>query len=522
MLTFRQLDDLPDTVVDYIAAAEQEIINDMARRIAKVGAVTDTAQWQLARLEAMGAERDYILHHLNRALNMSEQQLIRLFDEAATRTLAVDDTIYRAAGYNPLPLADNTYMQYLIQAGLKKTLSEYRNLTLTTAATATQQFENALDLAYHRVVSGGFSYQQAIREGVRSLTSKGLATIQYPSGRVDHLDVAFRRATLTGVNQTAAEVQLRRMDELDIDLVETTAHHGARTALGPGPENHAWWQGRWFSRSHKPSKYPDFYEQTGYGTGPGLCGWNCRHSFFPVIEGLSDRAYSIKQLRDLNSRTVSYNGEDVSLYDATQQQRYIERQIRRWKREASAMDAAGLDSSAAKSKVREWQATQRDFISQTGLTRDYFRERAGKQNLEIAPKRGIISLDAKGRTTFAKMDYADLAKNDIRASNLAVRQWYDGHVKDIPNQIDQSQTLEAQAQQAHALRNLYREQARNLMADQTERKRLDSSDPNQSFEDFIAGKMKEKGLTRQEVLEYMLGSAARTNKSVNRKLGLEE
>lgn len=379
MLTFRQLDDLPDAVLDIITATEREIINDMARRIAKAGMATDTAQWQLSRLEAVGAERDYILRHLNRALDMSEQQLIRLFDEAATRTLATDDAIYRAAGYNPQPLADNAYMQQLIRAGLVKTLTEYRNLTLTTAATATQQFENALDLAYHKVTSGGFSYQQAIRDGIRTLTLKGIAAIQYPTGWVDYLDVAFRRATLTGVNQTAAEVQLRRMDEMGTDLVETTAHHGARTSPGPGPDNHAWWQGRWFSRSRKPSKYPDFYEQTGYGTGPGLCGWNCRHSFFPVIEGLSDRAYSIDQLRQLNARTVTFDGKEMSLYDATQQQRYIERQIRRWKRESSALDAAGVDNAAAKGKVREWQAAQRDFIDQTGLRRDYFRERAGKQ-----------------------------------------------------------------------------------------------------------------------------------------------
>lgn len=380
MLTFRQLDDLPDAVVEIIAAAEQEIINDMARRIAKVGVVTVTAQWQLSRLEAMGAEQDFILRQLNRALDVSEQQLIRLFDEAATRSLAVDDAIYRAAGYDPLPLADNAYMQQLIRAGLTKTLEEYRNLTLTTAATATQQFENALDLAYHKVTSGGFSYQQAIRDGIRTLTRKGLAAIQYPTGWVDYLDVAFRRATLTGVNQTAAELQLRRMDEMGTDLVETTAHHGARTAPGPGPANHAWWQGRWFSRSSKPGEYPDFYAQTGYGTGTGLCGWNCRHSFFPVIEGLSDRAYSLDQLRELNNRSVTYNGEKMSLYDATQHQRYIERQIRRWKREADAMDAAGLDNSEAKSKVHQWQAGQRDFIDQTGLTRDYFRERAGAQN----------------------------------------------------------------------------------------------------------------------------------------------
>lgn len=402
MLTFRQLDDLPDAVVDIISAAEQEIINDMARRIAEAGAVTETAQWQLSRLEAVGAERDYILQRLSRAVDMSEEQLILLFDEAATRTLAVDDRLYRAAGYDPLPLAENTYMQQLIQAGLIKTLNEYRNLTRTTAATATQQFENALDLAYHKIASGAFSYQEAIKAGIQSLAKNGLAVIQYPTGWVDYLDVAFRRATLTGVNQTAAEVQLRRMDEMETDLVETTAHHGARP-------DHAVWQGRWFSRSGQSDKYPDFYASTGYGTGPGLCGWNCRHSFFPVIEGLSEPAYSTDKLRELNSRTVTVDGQEMSLYDATQRQRYIERKIRRWKREASAMDAAGLDSSAAKSKVRAWQAVQRNFINQTGLTRDYFRERAGKQNLEIVSKDDIIirqirAIGVRGRVHSPKRD----------------------------------------------------------------------------------------------------------------------
>lgn len=383
MLTFRQLDDMPDAVVDIIAATEQEIINDMARRIAKAGAVTETTQWQLSRLEAVGAERDYVLQQLNRALGLTEEQLILLFDEAATRTLAVDDKLYRAAGYDPLPLAENAYMQQIIQAGLTKTLDEYSNLTRTTAATATQQFENALDLAYQKITSGAFSYQDAVKAGIQTLTRNGLAVIQYPTGWVDYLDVAFRRATLTGVNQTAAEVQLRRMDEMETDLVETTAHHGARPS-------HAAWQGKWFSRSGKSDKYPDFYASTGYGTGPGLCGWNCRHSFFPVIEGLSDPAYSAEKLRELNNRTVTVDGEEMSLYDATQRQRYIERKIRRWKREANAMDAAGLDSSAARGKVCEWQAAQRKFINQTGLTRDYFRERAGKQNLETVSKDDII------------------------------------------------------------------------------------------------------------------------------------
>lgn len=385
MLTLRQLDDVGAAAVAVIAETEQALINDMARRIVRVGEVSDATNWQASRLEMLGTTREAIIRELSRALNVSEQRLIDMFDEAATRALATDNQIYRAAGYEPVPLAENPQLQQLIRSGLIKTEDAYLNLTLTTANTATLQFERALDLAYHEMISGGYTYQQAITDGIRMLTRRGIAVITYPTGWVDYLDVAFRRATLTGVNQTAAEIQLANMAQMGTDLVETTAHPGAR------PE-HATWQGKVFSLSGASSAYPNFRHVTGYGTGPGLCGWNCRHSFFPYFDELSGAAYTPDKLREYNDKKVTYNGREMSLYDATQRQRYIERQIRRWKREDNAMAAAADASTndvvktalsraswAAHDRVLHWQEQQRDFVTQTGLRRDYFRERAGAQ-----------------------------------------------------------------------------------------------------------------------------------------------
>jgi hypothetical protein len=147
-----------------------------------------------------------------------------------------------------------------------------------------------------------------------------------------------------------------------------------------------------FSVSGAHPNYQNFKQVTGYGTGPGLCGWNCRHSFFPFFEGLSDPAYSPDKLREYNDKKVTYNGAEMSLYDATQQQRHIERQIRRWKREDNAMAVAANSATDptekaalfraswdAHDKTLHWQSVQRDFIKQTDLRRDYFRERAGAQ-----------------------------------------------------------------------------------------------------------------------------------------------
>jgi len=239
MLTYRQLEDAGEAVVRLVSDTEQAIITDMARRIARLDGVTGATNWQALRLELLGTTRQQVTAELSKLLGVSEPRLIELFDEAATRALAADSKMYQAAGYSPVPLADNPQLQQVIRAGLLKTLGTYQNLTLTTANTATSQFESALDAAYQKIVSGGFTYQQAIKDGIRTLTQNGLASILYPTGHVDWLDVAFRRAVLTGVNQTCAEIQLENARQLGVNLFEVTAHASARPS-------HAVFQGKVF------------------------------------------------------------------------------------------------------------------------------------------------------------------------------------------------------------------------------------------------------------------------------------
>lgn len=402
MLSPEYIDHLPDRVVELYADLEIRILEDMARRILKTGALTETAQWQMWRLEQIGAEREFIRYHLQRLTGKTQGEINELLAEAGEKALYYDDQIYRAAGLSPKALRDSEALQKIIKAGSDKTMRLFENLTSTTADTASRQFENALDAAYMDITSGAFSYQDAVRSAVKSLSKAGIDAIIYPSGHTDKMDVAVRRAVLTGVNQTAARMQIARADEMECDLVETTAHMGAR------PE-HMDWQGRIFSRSGKSRKYPDFVKSTGYGTGPGLCGWNCRHSFFPYFEGLSERAYSRAKLREYENKTVTYNGRTLPYYDATQQQRYLERQIRRWKREYLAMDAAGLDTSEASAKLAAWRAKQKDFLTQTGLGEDKFRSqvygfgrsqaaraRAQAERLKKHSRDGIIIMGSDG------------------------------------------------------------------------------------------------------------------------------
>lgn len=374
MLSPDYLDGIPSPqFMEYWEEAQLNIIRFIGWRIKEHGYVTRTVNYQMFRLEEMGALQSDILQELERATGHSQAELLRMFNEAAAKTMAADDDIYRAAGYEPIPLADSVRMQGIINAGFAKTEGQFWNLTSTTAQTATGQFERLLDECYMKLTGGGYSYREAIKWGIKDLARRGIASIVYPTGHRDFMDVAFRRAALTGTNQTALKLQEARLQEMGTDLVETTAHHGARPS-------HAEWQGRVFSYSGTSDVYPSFIDVTGYGTGPGLGGWNCRHGWMPFFEGLSERAYSDARLDNFKDETVTYNGQEYSTYDAKQMQRANEREIRAIKREISGLESIGEDISYERGELRAWQAHQRDFLEQTGLDRDYFRERAGKQN----------------------------------------------------------------------------------------------------------------------------------------------
>ncbi len=366
MLTAATLDTLPEPIVALYDEYQQTVINDIARRLVKTGKVTDTAAWQLQRSIESGKVYETALDELAGLTGQSDAALRQMFENAGIKALRFDDAIYQAAGLNPLPLNLSPAMSQVLAAGLQKTQGIMRNLTMTTALNGQEAFMKAADLAYMQITGGAFDYQTAIKNAIKGAAHEGLR-VAYPSGHSDHLDVALRRTTLTGVSQTVGQLQERRADEMGADLVQTSAHIGARPT-------HQRWQGQIFSRSGTHEKYPDFVSSTGYGTGPGLMGWNCRHSWFPFFEGISAEHYQQAELRDYADKTVTYNGDEMSVYDATQKQRAIERQIRQAKREAGALEAADIDSTAERRAVRHYQAQMRDFTRQTGLKRQSFRE----------------------------------------------------------------------------------------------------------------------------------------------------
>lgn len=371
MLEPEYLEELPKALLELYYQAETDILCDMARRISTYDYWIPSAEHQRKKLLEMGMVHEDIIKELTGITGKSDKELKKLMEEAGIKTIESDNEIYKKADLKPRPLLASPELKAILNAGYKSTKKTFKNLTKTTANTATKQFENALDRAWMQIQSGGFDYNTAIRNAIKDLSEQGIGAVVYPSGHRDTIETAVRRAVVTGVNKSCADVQLERLKEMETDLVEVSAHAGAR------PE-HAEWQGKVYSYSGESSRYPDFIISTGYGTGAGLCGWNCRHNFRPYIEG-SPRTYSEDLLDSYNEKKYEYNGKSLTEYEASQIQRKIERNIRRWKREEAAMKAAELPSAEASAKIGIWSGRQKDFLKQTGLKADGTRTIVGKQ-----------------------------------------------------------------------------------------------------------------------------------------------
>ena len=389
MLTPTYLSGVADEVIDVYSQVEQDIADDIVRRTLKMGYVTDTAKWQYRKAQEFGYFQEDVAGILSRAGVKSKRQIKLIMKQAATDSLAFDDAIYRLAGLSPLPVAKSPALQVLLLQGTDRTLRLVSNFTKTTSTLSYEVFGSILDRAYLQILSGAFDPQTAIYRAIRELADKGITRIAYESasGRIsyDNVDVAVRRAVITGVNQSVSKLQLARAQEMGCDLVQTSSHSGARPT-------HAEWQGGiYYIEGHKRG-YANLVDATGYGSGEGLCGWNCYHSFFPFFEGLSTSSFS----RDPSADAGRNNSDDYAL---SQRQRYYERQIRAAKREVSTLNTATeaaktdaekamyyADFQRASVKLKRREAALQSFLDENGRTRDWYRLQTGGWNRSVSAK----------------------------------------------------------------------------------------------------------------------------------------
>ena len=264
-----------DDIISLYSKLEDAIVSDIIRRIIKTGQITGSAEWQIKKLQEAGLLYEDILQIIADMTDSTEAHVKALFEDAGIETVEIDNESYKKAGKAPIDIRQSPAMLQVLEAGYKKTLGNMKNLTLTTANTSQTAYINACNSAYMKVSSGAFSYQEAIKQAIQETAQQGI-TVLYPSGHTDRIDIAIRRAVLTGVGQTTKQVAITNAKENNWDLMEINAHSGARPS-------HAKWQGKVVSLSGQKGYLS--LRDIGYGTGEGFGGWNCRHDWYPFIEG---------------------------------------------------------------------------------------------------------------------------------------------------------------------------------------------------------------------------------------------
>ena len=412
MLSPRYLDGLGDELVDIYAQLEADILEDMARRLARLGKTTESTVWQAKLLAETGALKKDVNRIIKKYDPKIQREIRAIYTDAMIKNARADNRIFEDA----LGRGVSDINAQVMLASIQKTHSDLSRLTMTTAYTTEQQFIQEANASYMQVVTGAADYDAAMKRACNNLAKDGISGVQYRNGRPVRLSIenAVRMNILTGVNQTASAMTMSNCEELGCDLVETTAHIGAR------PEHEAW-QGKIFSLSGASNKYPPF-SVCELGSVTGICGINCRHSYYPYFEG-TEKHYTQNELDEMASQTVTYDGQTMTRYEGEEKLRGMERTIRAYKRRAIVQEAAGVDSTAARAKIGEWQAKARDFTKQTGIARDPAREFVGtidgKQPRALNPS----AVDLKKNSELAReIKRLDRSRNKLVAGVSAGEQ----------------------------------------------------------------------------------------------------
>lgn len=439
MLSDYQKEQLSAEIIPMFQDLEQDTIQDIARRLRKAKRWTESAELQAKALESLGyspseiqtrvldklhADKDFIemlnentLEHkklvrerIRETVDSAQAHGDKIIGRAGDMSFADDVAFWKTRGQS---LKSSPALKQISAESSKRLEHELKSLTHSTGfkfigapVSVDQAFNHSMDKAVMNVASGAFSSEQAVEQVVSELEKSGLRYVNYASGITRGIDVAAHLAVRTTLNQMAADISMSNAEQLGTDLVEVSSHGGARD--GDGHANHAGWQGKVYSISGKAHpkeskrlgyKILSLEAVTGYPHDPaGLCGYNCKHTFYPFLEGISDPTPIEKE-----PEPVKVNGKTYTFYQATQHQRRLERELREFKRQylggqnmTAAITAKEQQYARFCEKAGLKQNLNRLYVK--GYKRDfeYIKPLISKpKNDIIESKRSIIHLSKK-------------------------------------------------------------------------------------------------------------------------------
>lgn len=370
------LDALPEELAELYRALEDTLLDEICSRLKLKDQLNEVTVQDIKALRSHGIDLKDIEKAIRKTTGISESKLNKLLDDVVERNQRYYTEL--------IDLAHITQPETLVSiedtwAIYEQTKQTMKNITRSmgflvdagrTMLPPAKAYQWALDNATMQIESGAINYNQAIKSAVRQLAQSGLKVVDYESGHRDQIDVAARRAVMTGVNQTCAKYTEQSAEYLETPYFEVSAHSGARDKPGPSPwSSHKDWQGKVYS-IRAGDIYPNIYEVCGLGAVDGLEGANCRHRRNVWVEGVSERTYTDEQLAHIDDGLgCTFEGKTYTAYEATQEQRKVERTIRKLKREKTAYNAAGLtdEEQAVNIKLRRLNAKYKAFSKAAGL-----------------------------------------------------------------------------------------------------------------------------------------------------------
>lgn len=370
------LDALPEELAELFRALEITLLEEICSRLKASDQLNEVTVQDIRALRSHGIDLKEIEKAIRKTSGTSESKLNKLLDDVVERNQKYYTEL--------IGLAHITQPETLVDAAevaaiRAQTLGTFRNLTASmgflvdagrTMLPPAKAYQWALDNAVTQVQSGAINYNQAIKAAVKQLADSGLKVVDYESGHRDQIDVAARRAVMTGVSQICAKYTEQSAEYLETPYFEVSAHAGARDKPGTSPwSSHKDWQGKVYS-IRAGDIYPSIYEVCGLGAVDGLEGANCRHRRNVWVEGVSERTYTDEQLEHIDDDLgCEFDGKKYTAYEATQMQRRVERQIIKQKKLVTAYKASAQKDEyyAVKAKLARLNAKYKAFSEAAGL-----------------------------------------------------------------------------------------------------------------------------------------------------------
>ena len=370
-MTQGEIEKLTVKVSNIFSELEVRIMTDIVRRIKENGFASASVDWQISRLQQLGMAEEDIRGWIQSALQATDAEMDRIFSDEVYKQYYEQEHFFKLARMQQIPLEENFVLQQLIKATKKQLQGEYKNLTssmgfaIRNPATGKIQssplmdyYRSTMDQAVIDIKSGAFDYNTVLKRTVNQMTTSGLRYIEYDSGHRDRIDVAARRAILTGFRQVQSQIMEQVAEQLGTDTFEVSYHVGARPTHQP-------WQGKVWTRQ-------ELVSVCGLGEVTGLKGINCYHDYKPFPPG-SARTYTdehLQKMLDAENTPREYNGKQYTTYEALQQQRKMERGMRAQREKIKLLQEGGADDQEiilAKAKYQGQMQTYKDFSEKMKL-----------------------------------------------------------------------------------------------------------------------------------------------------------